>query len=161
MAEFAWFPRRKSKLLVVNVWLKLVRARMECLIAINLFPLETWRKDSPLRRFSNLPQTKNETLVSLISCFGWGRNVRGCKGRFPLSRNFYLLTGVKFTCVKQKGYDQFMRISDIAEHSRYENFALTRMFYKHFFVIQIYQAAMVNKIGIILLVLSFPVGCKG
>ena len=42
-----------------------------------------------------------------------------------------MLTGVKFTCVKQKGYDQFMRISDIAEHSRYENFALTRMFYSY------------------------------
>ena len=38
---------------------------MECLISINLFPLETWRKDSPLRRFSNLPQTKNKRLVSL------------------------------------------------------------------------------------------------
>ena len=54
--------------------------------------------------------------------------MRGCKGGFPLSRNFYVRTGVK-----QKGYDQFMRISDIAEHSRYENFALTRMFYKHCF----------------------------
>ena len=106
---------------------------MEFLISISLFPLETWRKDSPLRRFSNLPQTKNKTLVSLISCFGWGRNVRDRKGGFPLSRNFYVRTGVKFTCVKQKGYDQFMRISDIAEHSRYENFALTRMFYKHCF----------------------------
>ena len=106
---------------------------MECLISINLFPLETCRKVSPLRRFSNLPQTKNKTLVSLISCFGWRRNVRGCKGGFPLSRNFYVLTSVKFTCVKQKGYDQFMRISYIAEHSRYENFALTRMFYKRCF----------------------------
>ena len=106
---------------------------MECLISINLFPLETWRKDSPLRRFSKLPQTKNKTLGSLISCFGWGRYVRGCKGGFPLSRNFYVRTGVKFTCLKQKGYDQFIRISNIAEHSRYENFALTRMFYKHCF----------------------------
>ena len=108
---------------------------MECLISINLFPLETWRKpeDSPLRRFSISPQTKNKTLVSLISCFGWGRNVHGCRGGFALSRNFYLRTGVKFTCVKQKGYDQFMRISNSAEGSRYENFALTRMFYKHCF----------------------------
>ena len=106
---------------------------MEYLISINLFPLETWRKDSLLRRFSNLPKTKNKTLVSLISCVGWGRNLRGCKGGFPLSCNFYVRTGVKFTCVKQKGYDQFMRISDIAEHSRYEDFALTRMFYKHCF----------------------------
>ena len=54
--------------------------------------------------------------------------MRGCKGGFPMSLNFYVRTGVKFTCVKQKGYDQFMHISDIAEHSRYENFALTRMF---------------------------------
>ena len=111
----------------------MIKARSSCLISINLFPLETWRKDSPLRRFSNLPQTKNKRLVSLISCFGWSRNACGCKGGCSLSRNFYVRTGVKFTCVKQKGYDQFMRISDIAEHSRYENFALTRMFYKHCF----------------------------
>ena len=57
--------------------------------------------------------------------------MRGCKGGCPLSRNFYVRTGVKFTCVKQKGYDRFMRISDIAEHSRDENFAPTRMFYSY------------------------------
>ena len=49
---------------------------------------------------------------------------------------------------KQKGYDQFMRISNNnTEYSRYEYFDLTRMFSTNsVFVIQIYQAAMVDYI---------------
>ena len=50
---------------------------------------------------------------------------------------------------KQKGSDQFMHISNNTEYSRYENFDLTRMFNKQCFVIQIYQAAMVDYIWII------------
>ena len=48
---------------------------------------------------------------------------------------------------KQKGSDQFMRISNNnTEYSRYENFDLTRMFNKQCFVIQIYQTAKVDYI---------------
>ena len=49
---------------------------------------------------------------------------------------------------KQKGYDQFMRISNNnTEYSRYENFDLTRMFNRlSVFVILIYQTAMVDYI---------------
>ena len=49
---------------------------------------------------------------------------------------------------KQKGSDQFMRVSNNnTEYSRYEYFDLTRMFNKQcVFVIQIYQTAMVDYI---------------
>ena len=53
---------------------------------------------------------------------------------------------------KQKGYDQFMHISNNnTKYSRNENFDLTRML-NSVFVIQIYQTAMVDYIWII-----FPV----
>ena len=47
---------------------------------------------------------------------------------------------------KQKGSDQFMRISNNnIEYSRYKNFDLTRMS-DSVFVIQLYQAATVDHI---------------
>ena len=48
---------------------------------------------------------------------------------------------------KQKGSDQFMRISNNnTEYSRYENFDLTRMFNKQCVCDSNYQAAMVDYI---------------
>ena len=63
---------------------------------------------------------------------------------------------------KQKGSDQFMRISNKnTEYSKYENFDLTRMFNKQcFFVNQIYQAATVDYIWIIFLVPIFLIEYK-
>ena len=62
---------------------------------------------------------------------------------------------------KQKGYDQFMHISNNnTEYSRYEKFDLTRMFNKQCFVIQIYQTAKVDYIWIIFLVPLFLIEYK-
>ena len=62
---------------------------------------------------------------------------------------------------KQKGYNQFMHISNNnTEYSRYEKFDLTRMFNKQCFVIQIYQTAKVDYIWIIFLVPFFLIEYK-
>ena len=55
-------------------------------------------------------------------------------------------TGVKFTCVKQRGYDQLMHMSEIIPNIR-DTKTLTwhECWTNIVFVIQIYQAAMVDR----------------
>ena len=96
-----------------NTCLKLVRARMQH----GLISALRWkRKDSRLRRFLNCHKYfKKATYSSQHRC--------GCHES--------LFAGAWMIAHKQKGSDQFMRISNNnTEYSRYEYFDLTRMFNK-------------------------------